>query len=239
MSKRRFRIEAGRYGGEVAIGTVSRDFVEFFEDQDEHELIETVQGYEFEDDNMKVDGAPDISEEFSAWHECDDLEHLNGAYADGEWTVTEVPADGSDDFSYDESETVFEAYHLFDREAYHMDSPPDEDGEHIIPVLAFHSAEKGGFAAYFVETDGENFDPKKLAFSSVATNVAEIVENVWYDKELIEPNFDYNDTTGKGYYASVGYFNTNWHDELDTYSDGYLSEEGYWEGYEDYQSEDE
>ena len=238
MAKRRFRIEAGRYGGEVAIGQINREFVEFFEGLDEHELIETIQGYEFDDDDMKVPGAPDISEEFSAWHECDDLEHLNNAYADGEWTVTEVPVDGSDDFGWDESETVFEAYHLYGREAYHMDSPPEDEDENIVPVLAFHSSEKGGFAAYFVETDGEDFNPKKLAFSSVETNVAELVENVWYDKELLEPNFDYNDTTGKGYYASVGYFNLNWHDKPETYTEEYLFEEDYWEGYDDYQTEE-
>ena len=42
------------------------------------------------------------------------------------------------------------------------------------------------------------------------------MENVWYDKVELEANFDHSDTTGKGYYASVGYFNNKWHDKKDT-----------------------
>ena len=33
--------------------------------------------------------------------ECDDVEHLNGPYGDGEFTVHEVPADGSDDYAWE------------------------------------------------------------------------------------------------------------------------------------------
>ena len=83
-------------------------------------------------------------------------------------------------------------------------------------MLAFHSAEKGGFGSWFLETEGEDFDPYKLGCGYVETNVAEIVESVYYDKEELENNMDYNDTTGKGYYASVGWMNTKWHDSQDS-----------------------
>lgn len=246
MAKRRFRIEAGRYGGESVIGEVSKEFVDFFLDKDESDLIETVNSYEWEDEDMGLSDAPKIKEDFYAWHECDEFEHQNNAYADGEWVVSEVPADGSDDFGYDENEQTFEPYHLYGREAYHNDESfesatthvNEEDLDQVVPVLAFHSGEKGGFACWFVETDGEDFNPKKLAFSSVEMNLCELVENVWYDKEELDPCYDYNDTTGKGYYASVGYFNKKWHDTPEKYTNEVLEEEGYWEGYEDNLNED-
>ena len=63
--------------------------------------------------------------------------------------------------------------------------------------------------------------------------MSEIVENVWYDKVELEAHFDYNDTTGKGYYASVGYFNPKWHDKEDMYTPEYLKENEYWEGFDE------
>ncbi|MAD25476.1 MAG: hypothetical protein CMO44_15040 [Verrucomicrobiales bacterium] len=233
MAKRRFRVQGSNYGGELAIGQVSKEFVDYFIDKDESDLIETVTSYEWDDEDMGDKDAPKIAEEFNGWYECDDLEHLNNSYADGEWFVNEVPADGSDDYAWDENEVRFEPYHLYGREAYHQDK--DEEG--LIPVLCFHSGEKGGFGSYFIETDGEDFDPKKLAFSSVETSVSEIVENVWYNKELIEADFDYNDTTGKGYYASVGYFNPKWHDKDEMYTPEYLKENEYWEGFDEQESD--
>jgi len=245
MAKRRFRIDTGRYGGELVIGKINADFVEFMRDYDESDLIDTVTGYEWEDEEMGIADAPKPKDEFYAWFECDDIEHLNNAYADGDWVYTEVPADGSDDFAYDD-EVSFEAYHLYGREAYHDDELPEpsdylseEDIENMFPVLVFHSGEKGGFASYFVETDGEDFNPKKLAFSSVETNISEIIENVYYDKEELDANYDYNDTNGKGYYASVGYMNPKYRDNPEQYTQEYLEEEGYWECYEDNLLEDE
>ena len=54
---------------------------------------------------------------------------------------------------------------------------------------------------------------RNLLIPTVATTLAEIVENAWYDKEVLEENYDACDTTGKGYYARVGYMNTKWHDK--------------------------
>jgi hypothetical protein len=239
MAKRRFRIEAGRYGGELAIGEVDKEFVDYFIDKDEEELIAHVTSYEW--DGPENTDAPKPKEDFYAWYETDDKEHLNNAYADAGFYVSEVPADGSDDFAYDENEKEIKGYHLYDREAYHdaklegatygNDEERDKD---YVPVLAFHSAEKGGFACWFVETDGEDFDEKKFAYSTVATTLAELVEEVWYDKELLESNYDHCDTTGKGYYASVGYMNTKWHDSEPT--EETLNE--YWEGYDVWREED-
>ena len=57
------------------------------------------------------------------------------------------------------------------------------------------------------------------------TDLGEIVETVWYNGKEVHLEYDYNDTTGKGYYASVGYLNKKWHD-TETRSFKQLEEDG-------------
>ena len=232
--KRRFRIEAGRYGGELVIGEIDKDFVEYFVDKDETDLPGTIQSYEWDDEEMGDKNAPKLKN-FSYWSECDDKEHVNGIYSDAGFFVSEVPADGSDDESNDEKEYKIEGYHLYGREAYHEESNlsslenrsnynPDE----WVPVLSFLASEKGFFGCWYVETDGEDFDENKFAFSTVETNLAAIVETVWYDKVELEYDQDSYSTETKSSSASVGYFNKKWHDTGASY-DGI----DIWEGYDD------
>jgi hypothetical protein len=243
MTKRRFRIEAGNRGGELTIGTVSKGFVDYFIKQDEEDLINFITDLEWEDNMLPEDALqdpespPSPGEDFCAWHECDNLEHINGAYADSNWCVTEVPADGSDDYDFFTDSQQFEPYQLYGREAYHSDEQPEDSNTDCVPVLVFHSGEKGSFGCWFVETDGEDFDARKVAFTLVETNLAELVENVYYDKVLLEQSWDYADSTGKGYYAQVGYFNTKWHDQADRYTDEHLNENCYWDEYDDAQND--
>ena len=206
MSKRRFRIETGLYGGELTIGKIDKEFVDYFINNDEN-LLETVQSYEWGND----DGDPEAPkmDSFYSWTETDEIEHLNGSYSDGAFMFVEVPSDGSDDYGNCEELVEFDAFHLFDREAY-IEQEIINDKNHI-PVLVFHSAEKGAFAHWFVETDGEDFDPKKFAFSTCDTNLAEIVDTLWYNKEELEPLHDHACTRGKASYASVGYLNIKHH----------------------------
>jgi len=93
----------------------------------------------------------------------------------------------------------------------------------------FHSSEKGSFAVWFVETD-EPFDKYKLTYNQAETNMGEFIDDVYYDREMLEADYDYNDTTGKAYYAEVGYLNTKWHDTNDA-SEEELKE--YWQDFDD------
>lgn len=230
MTKRRFRINAGRYGGETTVGEINPDFVEFVQGRDSDEIVEIVMAWEdsgdMEEYLSRTDGAPPLSSSGAedlgrGWYEFDNLEHISSAYADGTWSWCEVPGDGSDDFAGGE-EHEFEAWQICDREAYHSEELPEpteyqsqEQIDGYVPVLAFHSAEKGGFGDYFVETNGEDFDPQLLTFSVLGTNVAEMVDRVWYNGVELEGNFDYADSWGKGYHASVGYFNPCYHDAVE------------------------
>ena len=233
MAKFRYRIEAGSYGGELAIGEVSKAFVDYWQKEDQEDLIEAVTDFEefYDEDEVDTDEIldPDSPPQLeNYWHDIDDLEHLNGSYADGHWTVYKVPADGSDDWDYDEEVWDGEPNHLYGRECYMSDEIQEEYKEETVPVLAFHSSEKGSFACWLLDTD-EEFDPEKLAFGSVETDLAELVDAVYYNKEQLEENYDYNDTRGKAYYAQVGFVNRKWHDKQDSYTPEQLEEDGYFD----------
>jgi len=58
-------------------------------------------------------------------------------------------------------------------------------------------------------------ETETLEETLVASNVAEIVEDVWYDREKLECNQDWCDTRSKGDWVQVGWFNKDWHDTLE------------------------
>jgi hypothetical protein len=239
MSKRIFRIEAGRYGGEVVIGKVDKEFVDYFlneYDTSEREsaIIEHVTSYDW-DDGQPDEDAPIPKEDYYMW-ECDDIEHINSAYADSGFFVTEVTNEESK-HDYSETETSLEAVQpLYGREAYSMGDLPDDedikDDDNYVPTLVFHSGEKGSFGCWFVETDGEPFDRYKFTYGIVETDLGEFIDSVWYDKKELETDYDYCDGMGKGYYAGVGYMNTKWHDKGEKYIEGCEYLEQYWEEFD-------
>jgi len=232
MAKRRFRIDSGYYGGETVIGEVTNEFVTKTIGMDEGELVDTVLSFDDwggEDDldeNAEHDDPEQIPaprEDYYMW-ECDDIEHINSAYGDSELTVYEVPADGEDDYAYDNEVGSFSPIHMYGREGGYFGSEEpelvneeDDEGNYYVPVLAFHSCEKGTFASYFVETDGEDFDQYKLGMGIVETNVGEFIDRVYYDKVELDAEYDQSDTTGKSYHAEVGWLNKKWHDSDDQY----------------------
>ena len=232
MSKRIFRIEAGRYGGECVIGKVDKEFVEAMLEEDQEELIDVITSAEDEDFKGLLP-----CEDYYMW-ECDDIEHINAAYADSGFFITEVTNEESK-YDYSETETPLEAVMcLYGREAYSMGTLPEDeedikDDDNYVPTLAFHSGEKGGFGCWFVETDGEPFDKYKFTYGIVETDMGEFIDTVWYDKKELETDYDYNDSTGKGYYAGVGYMNTKWHDLGEKYTEGAEYLKQYWEEFDD------
>ena len=241
MAKYRYRIEGGRYGGELAVGSVTNQFVEYWapiiEEEGAYEsfIPHVLALSEWDDDEDLNRDAPAIfedSNELEGWYACDDIEHINNAYADGGFYISSVPTDESDDWAYDDEEISTDGYCFKGREGAYI-STDDPAGEYepndYTPVMIFHSSEKGGFASWFVDTD-EPFDPNKLVYSIVETHLGEFVEDVWYDKELLEANFDYNDTMGKSYEAAVGWITDKWRDQYVDPTEDDLSE--YWEEYD-------
>ena len=68
------------------------------------------------------------------------------------------------------------------------------------------------------------------------TNFLFLSNNKILRKQLIEANYDYNDTTGKSYEAAVGWITNKWRDPYVDPEDADFSE--YWEDY-DYEMEEE
>ena len=253
MAKYRYRIEGGRYGGELVCGEVNPAFASHYAGCDEQELIDAV--LDAEDWDIKEEEDSDVlldpeglphpalpGEDYYMW-ENDGIEHLNAPYSDGGFTVYEVPADGSDDWDHDKEVYEGDGIFVYGREGalFGTDEPEvvnedDEKGNKYVPVLAFHSSEKGSFGAWFVDTD-EPFDEFKLGYGVVETNLCELVDAVYYDKQELDCNFDYNDTTGKSYGADVGWLNIKWHDSQENVAENM---EDYWLEFDDnveYESE--
>ena len=241
MTKRYFKIDTGRYGGEVVVGTVSQEFVEYWaqrvENDGDAELIETLQRFEWDDDDMGDAESPKPTEDFYAWHDCDDLEHMNGPFEDNRYRVTEISlhtdaeyVDGSvqwkEGLEHDyptsmytevqELEEEFDYYGVYGREVYsnYVEMPQDEDNVEVRPIMSFLSSEKGSFGEVIVQTDGEDFDPDLLRVGTVETDVANIIERYWYNRQELIIDFDHSDTNGKGFYAHVGFQNAAWHDNF-------------------------
>jgi len=228
MAKRLFRVDTSIHGGELVIGTVNEEFVKHFIDKDEGDLMSYI--LEAEDTEPEDLEGPEICEDFYTWSETDDIEHLYGVYGNTEWSWMEVTdSKGRDSYEDEYEGEVFEPLHLHDREAYHEDNDERKEEYNVVPCLLYHTCEKGGMGNFFIETDGEDFDPNKFCYSTVATNVCEIVDEVWYDKQLIDCDQSWCDTRGKGDYVQVGYFNKDWHDTREQrQSDEYL-----WEQYDE------
>ena len=206
------------------------------EDEGESECMEALENAEHDESYYE---GPVICEDFCSWSEVDDLEHLYGVYADTEWSWVELPA-GTEQGTRDSMENeyegeVFEPLHLHDREAYHEDNDDAKDKHDVVPCMLYHTGEKGGMGCWFVETDGEDFDPSKFCYSTVATNVAEIVDQAWYDKEEVYCDQSWCDTRSKGDWMRVGYFNKDWHDTREQR----MSDEYCWELYDEIQEEKE
>jgi len=246
MTKRYFRVDTGRYGGEVVVGTVSKDFVEYWKERDSDDMVLHIFDVEWDDrENADPESPPMTQDGNVSWHEVDDLEHVSGPYSDSGFCVQEIELlpgveviygelVWSDDQQHDYAEPTYveigptyveigEAQHydnymsyVYGREAYN--DTMVEEGDEIVPVLQFHSSEKGNFGTLYVQTDGSDFDPNKLSVGVVETDVAEIIENYWYDGIHLEVDYNESDTVGKGSYASVGYFNKRHHDDISLFA---------------------
>ena len=206
-----YRIDSYGYGGEVTVGTVSPEFVEYWKDKNENDLLSHVMAREFGDlDNIDDEdfdkNSPELPKD-TCWHEIDDVAHSNGAYEDSNFLITEVET--SDDDEENATTKKLEMNSL----GFERGCTLEENQDGYIPVLIVHSSEKGSFESWILETDTE-FNPDRLAFTVSETNICNVVESAYYDKEELEPLY-LGDTTGKSMNAHVGYINPEWQDEID------------------------
>ena len=232
LANRLFRIDVGIYGGELTIGQVNEDFVKYFIDRDEEDLIEFISDWQCDSQDEDI---PVPMKEICETSDISEIEWLSGSGGNTKWSFVELPANVkpgervSMENQYEGEK--FEPYHLFDREAYFDDNDESKEkypDDKVVPVLMYYSLEKGSMGCWFVETDGEDFDPKKVAYSTVCTNYEEMLDTVWYDKKELWEQDEWKDTNGKGTQACVGWMNLDWHntkksreEEIDMFWDGF------------------
>lgn len=251
MAKRVFRVNFGGYGGELVIGKVTADFVEYWKQHiangemshldNSARLVNHLRGLEWGDENVDGD-SPSLREGGvnPPWNEVDDLEHLWAAYSDGGFTVAEVTGlDGDERHVGGDAQPFEHDGSFYSREAYFGGDLPEasahlsqeEIDAHFVPVLLFHTSEKGDFGCVFVETeDGADFDPKKFAFTVCENNYFAMIDRCFYDRRMCEVETGFSSTSGSvnGDHAMVGYFNMKCHDPRDRYTEEYLTKNHFW-----------
>jgi len=235
MAKKYKYIIWGRgYGGELVIGKSNEAFVRYWqdrvEDDGDSDLIDALtdwdQEFDLPEDALEdPDGMPSpmpVGEEWEPghWHDLNDVEQISSTFADSWCQVVPVLEDDTEDDENAFDIDLKDLYCMYSREAYHDTEEPDWDSveEEYIPVVTFFSSEKGQFWNVQLELD-EPFDKELLAVSNIETNMAELTTGLYYDGKELDLEYDYYDTTGKGYYAGVGWMCTKWHDKEEFYSE--------------------
>jgi hypothetical protein len=250
--KRVFRVDFGNYGGELVIGKVTDEFVEYWKDKikngqmthsdNSSKLVNHLRGLEWDDENIDNE-SPRLKkgDHIPPWNEIDDFEHFWAPYADGGFTVTEVTGLTDEEKYTEDSGEEFDPYGcIYSREAYFDGVLPEKSNnmsqeyidKNYVPVLLVHTAEKGDFGCIFVETEnGEDFDAEKFSYSVCENNYCEFIDKCFYDKKphQIDTDFGSSSSSTSGDHAMVGYLDITCHDPTDKYTDEYLEKENYWE----------
>ena len=137
-------------------------------------------------------------------------------YADGElrWNDKEVRKksfDWSQQMCTEIAGTAKEYQHencVVSRELYihtTKDSAFEVCDAEPIPAIMLYDSQKGTFGHVYVMTNGEDFDPKKFAYTALDNTMSSNAEMFYYDKNLLTVDNSELSTWGKGFFASVGY----------------------------------
>jgi len=212
--KRKFRItvnESRAEGAELVIGTVSVEFVKYWQERDgliEH-LESIVDGKEEDANSPPMRDGKNFPWKNFPWNECDDIEHILSPYdrsRENGFKVEEITAKGDVIIEKQLTDVVS----VYSRERYvnpiNMD---DENSDRDVSLLIFLSGERG-CDNWLVETDGEDFNPKKLAYGVLETNFGEFVDAVFYDKKELELEIESGTEGTMNREASVGVIGSSW-----------------------------
>lgn len=185
--KQKFEISLQGYGGEIALGRITKEQYDFWKDRDD------LEEYAYDWDNeMDV---PDEMKMFSngEWHDCDDLEHENGCEFSSACMVYVHDQEGNEVFScpldYEELEKNGIYTEGIASDEYRVGW--DSDAKYYFLGQNF---EKGCFQTY--EVEDYKFDPRKLNFRINDIEGWTLVTGVSYMSEELDDTGGYS-TTGK------------------------------------------
>ena len=208
--KRKFRITVNKSraeGAELKIGTVSVEFVKYWQERDgliEH-LESIADGKEGDANSPPMRDGKNFP-----WNECDDIEGILSPYdptVNG-FKVEEITAKGD----VINEKQVTDLVAVYSREIYTSQINKDnENPDHDVSLLISLKGERGFDEAnsWLVETDGEDFNPEKLAYGILETDVGEFVDSVYYDKKELVIDGG-GDSQSKHCVAQVGVIPSRW-----------------------------
>lgn len=230
MTKRYFHISVGGYINELKIGQVSRDFLEYWKDQDDSDLLDAMDGY-----------GDDVPEEmmppFDSWNEADDVCGIFSIHEDSEYELHEIkphpdtkfvdgelvwkrgkqpPFDEKNPFKDQIFDFISESKKIlgndigYEQEVYwtNADDADEEEQDTLTPIVIFHAIDKGYLGDIFVVLDDEDFNPKKFQHSYIETSAGMFASQWWYDRKPLTLQHN-GDSTGKSFDISYGFIDLN------------------------------
>jgi hypothetical protein len=203
-----FRVHGA--GGEMMVGSVSEQFIKFWEKRDDDELIEHIRSY---GDDGEVKESPDINDEyrFSQLDELSDVLHTELACIDCSIHVQEVylssdagklPALVADPIMFELPEGVKGGVEL-DFTSYSKRKASAKSPK-VKPVLSSIYWEVGDFLTGVIRTNSM-FDKAKLGLGLVKTDFGLFINTWTYEGKVIETEFVPDGVKVKGADVKLGW----------------------------------
>lgn len=197
------------YGDDLDDEEVERDEIEGF-DKDSPEVYEGSGNREYWDFD-DIEHETMVSYEYVPYTVTEITVDPRAEYADGElrWKDKEVRKktfDWSTPMCLPVPNTSKEYPHencVVSRELYVHDTKKGLVDP--VPVIMMYDSQKGVFGHIYVMTNGEDFDPKKFAYTALDNTMSSNAEMFYYDKVSLTVDTNELSTWGKGFFASVGY----------------------------------
>jgi len=185
---KKYKIECIGYGGRCSITQKSKEFIEEWKKRFENGETPEDLASELEDDIDFLD---------------DNFDYIYGGYADTHFDIYEIN---------NEVETLvnekIELPSFMCRPAYANEESSEEPNE--IPVITYHSAEKGTFGTWYIECE-DTLNIDDIALSTVETCIGEFIQNLYYKGEVLEINDENSDAYPKHENAHIGWIDPEYH----------------------------
>ncbi len=185
FEKKKFEITLQGYGGEIAIGSITKEQYEFWKERED-----------LEDYAYDWDSEIDVPEDMKifppgSWYECDDISHECGVeFSSACWVMV------NDENGKTVWESPLDVGALEDNGVFVDGMNRDEKYPGKGHIFYGQNFEKGTFQTYEIEIYGK-FMPEKLNFSTIDIDGWELVNGVSYESIELDDTSGYS-TTGKG-----------------------------------------
>ncbi len=219
---RYYQLTITGHGGELCIGTVDEEFVEFWSEREAESLAGHIVSSRAPEDDRHFADSPDlIGGENPEPYDIDDVLHITAADVGCTARVSEIRL--HDNAEWFNGDVVWSSgFEECDDELWsEIDGDQEINLENIVigqemytsntseadskPVLQTRTVDRGEIFKAIFRTGPEGFDERLLRHSVLETDLGDFIERIWYGREelLLNPG----DTIGKDFGAKVGYWN--------------------------------